>query len=300
MRALQVKANSLKAWVLALRPKTLSAGAIPILVGSFTAPLNFLQINWGITFCALLVSFFLQAAVNFINDALDFEKGADTKDRIGPIRVTQKGLLTSRQVMTAGMGFLVLAFFAGIPLILKGGTPLLCLVLVSIICSYLYTGGPYPLSYNGLGELFVLLFYGFGAVLSVYYLQVGYISFDAIIASLQIGFLATLLIAINNLRDIKEDSATGKRTLAVRFGVNFAKWEITFLIFAPFVLNFYWSFKGKPLASFLPFTAFLIAWNLASGIWKHDPSRLYNRYLGESSLLLCLFGILLILGLHAG
>jgi 1,4-dihydroxy-2-naphthoate octaprenyltransferase len=291
--------SNFSSWILAFRPKTLVAGAIPVLVGSLANTLPLAQVDWGIVISALLSSVLLTIAVNLINDALDSKKGADTSERIGPIRVTQSGLLSQKQVISAGIAVLALTFIAALPLILKGGIPVLAFVLVSLLCSYLYTGGPYPLSYNGLGELFVILFYGFGAVLCTYYLQMGTLTGDAFIASLQIGLLATVLIAINNLRDVQEDTKTGKKTLAVRFGVPFAKAELTLLIGLPFLLNFYWYFTDRFLAFFLPSTALLIGINLARGIWKHAPSRLYNRYLGEASLLLAVFGILLILGLHA-
>lgn len=281
-----------------MRPKTLVAGAIPILVGSFCSALPFSKMDFGILFSALMFSLLTQMSVNLINDALDFKKGKDTKNRVGPTRVTQSGLLTSSQVLSGGFALLFLAFLVSIPLILKGGVPLFALVVTSLMCSYLYTGGPYPLAYIGLGEVFVLLFYGFAAVVSSYYLQTGGISKDSIIASLQIGLLATALVAINNLRDIHEDRITGKRTLAARFGVTFGKWEITLLITLPFLLNGYWYLTERYLAFFLPSTALLIAYNLVRGIWKHSPSRLYNRFLGEASLLLAIFGLMLVIGLH--
>lgn len=283
---------------MAMRPKTLVAGVIPILVGSFCSALPFNKMDFGILFSALMFSILTQLAVNLINDALDFRKGKDTQNRVGPTRVTQSGLLSSSQVLSGGFALLFLAFLVAIPLILKGGVPIFALVIASLLCSYLYTGGPYPLAYIGLGEVFVILFYGFAAVMSSYYLQTGKISQDSIIASLQIGLLATVLIAINNLRDIYEDRSTGKKTLAARFGVTFGKWEITLLIALPFLLNWYWYFTERFLTFFLPSTAMLIAYNLARGIWKHPPSKLYNRFLGEASLLLAIFGLMLVIGLH--
>lgn len=293
----QVKSRA-KSWLLALRPRTLMLGVIPVLVGTFSTEIPMQDINWLVLFSAVFFALLMTIAVNLINDALDFKKGMDTKERIGPIRVTQSGLLSEKQVLTAGIGVLVVAFMVGVPMFLQGGLPILGVLLASIICSYLYTGGPYPISYNGLGELFVMLFYGFGAVMTSYYLQEGALSWDALIVSLQMGFLATAVIAINNLRDINEDRKTGKKTLAARFGIQFGKWEISSLISLAFLLNLYWYASDRFLGFFLPSTALLIAINLIRGIWKHAPSRLYNRYLGEASLLLTIFGILLILGLR--
>lgn len=294
----KIKQNSLTAWILAARPKTLMAGIIPIIVGSFIAPVDFAEIDWGIVFSALIASVALQIATNLINDALDFKKGADTKDRIGPLRVTQSGLLTSTQVLAGGFGFLLCALLFALPLIFKGGIPLLVIVILSAICSYLYTGGPYPLAYTGLGEAFVILFYGFVATCSTYYLQYGAITPDALVAGFQMGCLTTVLIAINNLRDINEDSKTGKNTLAVRFGLLFGRWEITALILVPFFVNAYWYLSGRYLPFILPMTALLIGINLIRGVWKHYPSKLYNRFLGEASLLLMIFGLLLVLGMR--
>lgn len=283
-------------WILATRPKTLMAAVIPLLVGSMTPPIPYYELDFLMIICSLLAGVSLTIATNLINDALDFKKGADTEERIGPIRVTKEGLLSFKTVLRGGFFFLVLTALFAIPLCLKGGWPLVLIVLLSIMCSYLYTGGPYPLSYKGLGELFVILFYGIVATTTSYYLQTGFIDLNAFIASLQIGSLATVLIAINNLRDIEEDRKTGKMTLAARFGVTFGKVEITCLVLAPFVLAVYWYIVGQILAFLLPMTSFLIAVNLLRGIYKHPPSRLYNRFLGEASLLLTVYGLLLILG----
>lgn len=284
---------------MAIRPKTLLAGIIPVLVGSFSTDLPFSEMHWIVLCSSLLVTISLTIAVNLINDALDAKKGKDTSERIGFLRVTQSGLLSENQVLAGGIGVLFFTFLFSLPLIIKGGIPILIMVFLSIVCSYLYTGGPYPLSYNGLGEVFVILFYGLGAVMGAFYLQAGTINLNAFIISLQMGCLATVMIAINNLRDIHEDSKTGKRTLASRFGVRFGKWEILTLITLPFLLNIQWLIYERPLAFWLPLTASLIGINLIRGIWQHTPSRLYNRFFGEAALLLAVFGILLILGLRA-
>lgn len=294
-----ISSNSLKAWLIAVRPRTMIAAVIPVLVGSFATSLPLSEINWGTLISALLVAMSLTIAVNLINDALDAKKGKDTAERIGFLRVTQSGLLSANQVLAGGFGVLFFTFLFSLPLIIKGGIPILFMVVLSMLCSYLYTGGPYPISYNGLGELFVILFYGFGAVGGAYYLQAGYMTFDALIVSLQMGLLATVMIAINNLRDIVEDSKTGKRTLASRFGVRFGKWEILTFVALPFLLNFYWLGIGSYLAFLFPLTSSLIGINLIRGIWQHTPSHLYNRYFGDATSLLALFGLLLILGLYA-
>lgn len=272
------------------------AAIVPFSVGALLPGHPFSEIDFRVLFSGLIATVFLTIGVNLINDALDFKKGADTKQRIGPLRVTQAGLLSPQAVLASGLGALLLAFLFAIPLMYKGGVVFLYLTLASMVSAYLYTGGPYPLSYKGLGELFVILFYGFAAVLSSYYLQTGYLNLDAVIGSLQIGFLATVMLAINNLRDIDEDRKSGKRTLAAQFGEDFGRKEITALALLPYFLNFYWLLQGRLLTFLLPYASLFIAVNLIRCIYKHPPGKIYNRYLGEASLLMTLFGILLVLG----
>jgi 1,4-dihydroxy-2-naphthoate octaprenyltransferase len=235
-----------------------------------------------------------------INDALDFKKGFDTKERLGPLRVTQNGLLKSWQVLAASFGFICAAFFLSIPLIQSGGLVYMYLTMAAVLFSYLYTGGPFPLSSTGLSEPFVVIFYGFVATLSAYYLQMHHLNASSWIAATQIGLLATGILVVNNLRDVHQDAKTGKKTLAVRFGIVFGKWELTFILFTPYVLNlYYWLVEGRFLPFFLPFASILIAVNIVRGIWNHEPSRLYNRYLAETAILTLLFGVLLVLGFRA-
>jgi 1,4-dihydroxy-2-naphthoate polyprenyltransferase len=294
----KIHSQSLSAWVLAIRPKTLMAGIIPVLVGSLMTFRYLSELEWGIVFCALIVAVSIQIATNLFNDAIDFKKGSDTHERLGPTRVTQSGLLSQQQVIAAAVAFLLIATLFVYPLVLKGGIYIALLFFSALIFSYAYTGGPFPLSYIGLGEVFVILYYGFVATMISYYLQAGFLSWDSVILSLQMGLLITNLLAINNLRDIAEDSKTGKRTLAARFGALFGRWEITLFTTLPFVLNFYWYLNGRFFVFLLPFTTLLIAINLIRGIWNHSPSRIYNRFLGESSMLLAFFGLMQILGMR--
>ena len=295
-RLLSVEPNSLRAWWIAIRPKTLMAAVMPILVGTFLPALPFSEMDWKMMTSALIAAISLTIGVNLINDALDFKRGADTKARIGPLRVTQAGLLSPQVVLATGFAALLFAFLFALPLIAKAGVGLLVLTLLAMLSAYFYTGGPYPLAYIGLGEVFVLLFYGLMATSTAYFLQTGFLSLDSSVASLQMGSLAMVMISINNLRDIKEDQASRKMTLAARFGERFGKAEITTALITPFALNLYWLATGRILCCFLPMTTLFMAVNLIRCIYKHPPSKIYNRYLGESALLMILFGILLILG----
>ena len=286
----------LRPWIQALRPKTLTAALVPVLVATALVRAESHDIVWWVSVCALLSAVFIQIGTNLVNDALDFKKGADTGSRIGPQRVTQSGLLTSKQVMAgAGLCFFV-AFLLGVPLVLKGGWPIVAIGTVSLLMGYAYTGGPFPLAYKGLGDLFVIVFFGLIAVMGTYFLHVGEVSSGAAIAGLQVGLLATVLIAINNLRDAPQDALVGKRTLAVRFGVLFSRVEILVLALAPFLISAYWFRQGQGLAAILPLCVFPLARRLVMGVFRTEPSAEYNRFLGMGAALHLLFGVFLAVG----
>lgn len=226
-------------WLLAARPKTLAAAVVPVLMGTALArgPANGrLPIDWWLFACTLAGAVLIQIGTNFVNDALDFKKGTDTAERLGPLRVTQAGLLSADAVMRGAYACFFLAALCGIPLVLHSGWPLLAIGLGSIAAAYAYTGGPYPLAYHGLGELFVLVFFGLVAVGGTFYIQRGTIDWTVLAMGTAIGLLAVALLAINNLRDAKSDVRTGKRTMAVRFGETFARIEIAFCVLMPFAI----------------------------------------------------------------
>lgn len=202
---------------MAARPRTLPAAAAPVLVGCAVAA-------WQGIFrplpalAAFLVGLLLQIGANISNDYFDFKKGADTSERLGPLRVTQAGLLTPRQVIGGMVVVFGLAALIGVYLIWIAGLPAFILGVVAILSALAYTGGPYPLAYHGWGEVFVLLFFGFAAVGGTYYVQAGTLSSAALWSSLPVGLLAMAILTVNNLRDIATDRASGKHTLAVRLG----------------------------------------------------------------------------------
>jgi len=216
--------SRLRAWYLASRPKTLWAAFVPVLIGTAMALADD-RVHWLAAAFALFGSLAIQIGTNFVNDYSDFARGADTSKRKGPVRVTQAGLLTPRAVMTGALLSFTFASIAGIYLIVRGGWPVLAIGIVSIASGYLYTGGPKPLGYMGFGDLLVLIFFGPVAVAGTYYVQALEVNWIVIIAGLAPGLLSVALLSVNNLRDIEEDEAAGKRTLAVRFGARFARWE---------------------------------------------------------------------------
>ncbi len=227
--------SSFKIWLLAMRPKTLPAAMGPVIVGTAMAvgdqAFAFLP-----ALAALLVSLLLQIGSNLANDVFDFKKGKDTEERTGPLRVTQAGLLTPGQVMS-GMGVVfALALALGLYLAWVGGWVILALGIAAIISAIAYTGGPYPLGYHGLGEVFVFIFFGPVAVCGTYYVQAGYVSAAAWWASLPVGFLITAILVVNNFRDLPQDKKTGKRTIAVRLGPNGTKGEYFLLLAASFAV----------------------------------------------------------------
>ncbi len=223
-RELRLNPSPLKTWLLAARPKTLAAGVTPVLIGTALA-YGDSYMHLPSAFCAALGALFIQIGTNFANDYFDFVKGTDTAARVGPARATQAGWVAPRMMLFATVAAFALAFLPGAYLVHRGGMPILVIGIVSILCGVLYTGGPYPLGYLGLGDLFVLIFFGPVAVGGTYYVQAGRVDSLALIAGLAPGLFSTAILAVNNLRDIDGDRIAGKKTLAVRFGKTFARFE---------------------------------------------------------------------------
>ena len=284
-------------WWQAFRPKTLSAAVVPVVVATALVFAEGYLIDWSITVFALLSALMIQIGTNLINDAIDFKKGADREDRMGPVRVTQKGLISPRWVMIGGLLSFLLAIAFGVPLVIKGGWVIVAIGVLSLILGYAYTGGPFPLAYKGWGDIFVVLFFGLVAVGGVFYLHTGEFSSPVLVAGIQVGFLATVLIAINNLRDRNQDLRANKKTLAVRFGESFARYEILFLFALSFLLLGYWWERGYVWATLLPLLSAPVAWLVTRDVWRTPPGPVYNSYLARSSLVHILFGLQMALGL---
>lgn len=288
--------SQFKSIILAFRPKTLTAALVPCLAG--TAFVKAIGLNWDgqVLFFALAASFLIQIGTNLINDAIDFKKGADTETRLGPQRITQAGVLKPKQVMSLA-GFILLgAVLCGIPLALKGGMTIVLIGLASVLMAYCYTAGPFPLAYLGIADLFVIVFFGILAVMGIVFLNTGEWMIESFILGLQIGFHATVLLAVNNLRDHQGDKSVHKKTLAVRFGPTFARYEIAVLSFLPFVMNLYWWFEGYKITAVISLLALPLAVKLNKNIFKCEPSPLYNKFLGQAAGLHLVFGLLMAIG----
>ena len=221
--------SRLSVWIMASRPKTLWAAVSPVIVGTAMA-----YADRGGHWLAALAAFFgavmIQIGTNFANDYYDFHKGSDSHDRLGPTRVTHAGLVTLPAMRRAIVSAFGLAFLAGIYLVYRGGWPVVIIGLSSILFGILYTGGPYPLGYNGLGDIFVLIFFGPVAVAGTYYVQALHITDIVILAGLAPGLFSVAILTVNNLRDIDSDQRAGKKTLPARFGRTFARSEYLFCV----------------------------------------------------------------------
>ena len=282
-------------WILAARPRTLGAAIVPVLAG---AALAFAAGNLDPLATALIITcaVLIQIATNYFNDAIDHAKGADTPERLGPIRATNAGLLAPRSIMRGGVVCLVLAVLLSIPLVLHGGWPIVVIGLFSLFFAYAYTGGPFPLAYLGLGEIFVVLFFGIIAVAGTFYLNTLSWSIAALLAGLQIGLHSSVLLTVNNLRDIDSDRAANKRTLAARLGLTFARRENATLVMAPFVLGIAWLPIGFFWAFLLPLMTLPLAWWLARACLEAQSDRSVNQLLSQAAALHAAFGVLLSFG----
>jgi 1,4-dihydroxy-2-naphthoate octaprenyltransferase len=280
---------TLKDWIDAARPKTLGAAVAPVLVGTVIGWRFGGEWHPWLAACTLFSCIALQVATNWFNDAIDFVKGSDTAARLGPRRITASGVVTPKQVLTAACWMLVAATALSVPLFLARGWPILAIGIPSLYFCYGYTGGPAPLAYRGLGELFVILFFGFVAVTGSAFVQSGQWHVEALVAGLQIGCLSTVLIAINNLRDVEEDTKSNKRTLAVRFGTTFAKWEVTGLVAVAYTLWTFWLIQGfghwREVASMGLFAGIILF-----ATWKLSAKSL-NLVLAMSGVHLLVFAI---------
>jgi 1,4-dihydroxy-2-naphthoate octaprenyltransferase len=284
------------AWWLAIRPATLTASAAPVLVGTGAA--------WadgafapGPALAALLGAFLLQIGANFANDVFDFERGADNADRLGPQRATHQGWVTAAQMKRAMWLAFAGAMAIGLYLTYVAGWPVLALGLLSIAAAYLYTGGPKPYGYLGLGDLAVFVFFGFGAVAGTYFVQAHAVSKLALYASVPIGALATAILVVNNLRDIETDARAGKNTLAVRLGDGATRTYYLLLLSIAFLVPPYlwWRGLAGPWAM-LPWLSLPLALRLA-GRMRHERGLALNGCLVGTARLEVVFGLLFALGL---
>ena len=285
----------LRYWLLSIRLPVLILGIGPILLGFAIAFPSLEAINWLLNAAIVLSVLCIQIATHFFNDALDFLKEVDSSSRKGPKRAVQMGYISPTIMVKLGSALLLVAGLAGLYLVLQGGWLVFILGVISLSLAYLYTGGPYPLSSTGLSDLFVLLFFGLLPAIFTFYLNTGYWEVSTVIAGLQCGFLSLNILIVNHLRDIKEDTLAGRRSLVVRFGASFGRMEWLIVRWIPYLLGFYWVFQQNALAAFLPFVLLPFSFWLQCLLWQAaSRSELYNTVLIRSCLYYLLFILLLV------
>jgi len=275
-----------RAWLLATRPRTLIAAIAPVVTGTGLAAFHD-ALAWRPAGAALLGAVLIQIGTNLANDYYDFVRGGDTEERIGPVRVTQAGILAP-DVVRRGM-------------IVTLGAAMLVGILASVACAVLYTGGPFPLAYHGLGDVFVFVFFGLVAVGGTYYVQALAWPPDAVLAGVGLGALSTAILVVNNLRDIETDARAGKRTLAVRLGVRGtrAEYVVTLIVAAAVppvgVLSFGW-----PPLSLLALAAGPLCLSPLRAVFRYsEPAELIPA-LGGTARVVAVYGVLLAAGLGFG
>jgi 1,4-dihydroxy-2-naphthoate octaprenyltransferase len=292
----EVAPGSFPAWLLAARPATLTAAFAPVAVGTACA-WRVGGFRWDAALAALLGAFLIQIATNFANDMFDFEKGADTEARLGPTRAAQAGLLTVRQLRLGILVAFSLALGIGVYLAWIAGPIVIIIGLASMAAGLAYTGGPFPLAYNGLGDVFVMLFFGFVAVCGTAFVQVLSVPPIAWVASIPIGTLATAILVVNNIRDFEGDARADKKTLVVRFGRKAGVREYGALLVAAYATPVVLFLLGWTSAwVFLPWATILWARGLFRSVAR-DEGVVLNETLAWTAKLLSLFGILFSIGI---
>lgn len=288
--------SKVESWLLASRPKTLPAAVMPVFVGTAIA------IQDGAFFApaaivALICSILIQVGTNFINDLYDFLKGSDKKERLGPTRVLASGFITPNEMKIGIAVVFGSAFLLGLYLVYLSDWLIFIIGILSLIAGYAYTAGPYPLAYNGLGDIFVFIFFGFVGTIGTYYIQTLEITTFVFWASIPVGALITNILVVNNYRDIEEDKVAGKRTLAVMYGGRFSRVQyLVFMIVSyAILLVVYFTFK-QSLYVFLPLLTLPIAIKLIKMIFNITGKEL-NETLALTAKLSALYGLLFAVGI---
>lgn len=288
-------------WIKAARPKTLPAALAPVAVGTCLAAGPADSFDLLILVATIVGALFIQIGTNLSNDYSDARRGADTEDRLGPVRVTAGGLVPPKYVLYATWISFGIAALAGAYLVYEAGWELLLVGAASIVAGVLYTGGPRPYGYEGLGEVFVFLFFGVVAVMGSYFVQTQEISWEAFALSVPVGLLACSLLMVNNIRDIDTDRRAGKRTLAVRLGR--AKMRTVFsatLLIAFALIPITWLATGLTPWINLALLALPLQPALARTVRERTDGAALNKALADSARLELVFCVLLSVGLIVG
>ena len=291
-----VETNSIKAWILAARPKTLAAAATPVLLGCALAYTDGI-FQWIPAILCFLFAFSMQIDANFINDYYDYLKGSDREDRLGPERACVQGWITL-SAMKKGMIFItLLSCFWGLLLLKYCGLEMIPVGLLCVLFAFLYTAGPYPLAYHGWGDVLVIVFFGFVPVGCTYYTMAHDWTWNVTIACAACGLVSDLLLMLNNYRDREQDKISGKRTLIVRFGEKAGRYAYLILgILAVGLCSFY-AFNGYLMASLLPILFLILHFTTWREMVRIYQGKALNIVLGKTARNIVVFGLLLSLGL---
>jgi 1,4-dihydroxy-2-naphthoate octaprenyltransferase len=290
------RVSPLSAWLFAARPATLPAAIVPVVVGTAASGRG-AHLRVSVFLAALAASILIQVGTNFSNDYFDYVRRADTETRLGPRRLIQLGIATPRRVLTAGLLCFALAALLGLYLISVGGWPILVIGLVSILSGLAYTGGPWPLAYHGLGDLFCFVCFGVLAVTGSAYLQTGTFTGWALAAAMPVGFLVTAILVVNNLRDIPTDRQAGKRTLAVILGPRGARTEYALLVLGAYLAPpVMWLAGHGSIALLLPWLSLPLAMRALRTVMVQEGPPL-NMALKATGRLHLVFGLLFAAGL---
>jgi 1,4-dihydroxy-2-naphthoate octaprenyltransferase len=286
----------MRIWLLAARPRTLPAAVAPVLVGTAYAVGLTDHLRWGTFIAAMLGAIFIQIGTNLSNDYSDARRGADTEERLGPVRVTAGGLVPPKSVLRATYIAFGCAVLCGVYLIAMAGWIVLAIGSASIIAGVLYTGGPRPYGYEGLGEVFVFTFFGLVAVSGSAYVQLEEFTWEALALAVPVGFLATAILVVNNVRDISTDARAGKRTLAVRMGRERSRNLFALLIYGAFLALIGLAIFITPYV-LIAVVAVVGAAPLVRKVRNHSDGPTLNEALAHSGMLQLVFCVLLSAGL---
>lgn len=285
-------------WIDAARPKTLPAAVVPILIGAAEAKRIGFFDWWPVAVC-LAFALLVQIATNMANDYYDHIRGADTEDRLGPERLVASGKIPPRSMLVASLLVFLVAFLIGLNLVAYRGWELLVVGIVSIVFGYGYTGGPFPLAYRGLGDVFVVLFFGLVATMGTVYVISGQLTGPSALLGLSLGLLANNILVVNNYRDRDTDRAAGKMTLIARYGFNFGRAQYRIQLMGAFLaLAVYAGLTGEAWHA-LPILSLPVGLRLASTLDKTE-GRALNAVLAKTAAFLLFFGILCAFAILAG
>ena len=288
--------NNFSAWILASRPKTLPAAISPVLMGT-TMAFTDGGVHWLSAFLALFGALMIQIGTNLANDYFDHKHGKDTQERLGPIRVTQAGLVSDQAMKLAISIVFTAAFVAGIYLVYRAGWPIVIIGLLSLLFGVIYTAGPFPLAYLGIADLFAFLFFGPIALAGTYYAQTLDMNWVVLVAGIAPGCFSIALLTVNNLRDVDEDRGTNKKTLIVRLGKSYGRSQyLVSMILAALIPIVLWQMTSSHSGVLITLLALIFSIPAIRGMFGGAQGRGLNQTLAQTGKTQLIYTLLFIIG----